>query len=164
MAELFTAVRNTIRYICKMTCKTSILFLSFFLLVSCGKEKEIIIPEIQNESMEGEFIGNQYKWSRDYDSAHNVVETYDTVFNYHTTLEVDVDSNIIRFDGVVFEIHKPLTQITSEDTIKASWMASMRPIYNIIIVKSQKAIYSDYSLTAPVGPSAKRISGVYLKK
>lgn len=121
-------------------------------LVSCNKNKKY------NENysfLEGNYSGTAYYWSRDYDSTHvNVVITRDTVYNITGHLEINQETNIIRFDSVLYTIHDDLNSIANQDTILAKNSYSTRPSHQLKIIKSIKNVQFSSSYYAPVGPNA----------
>ena len=90
--------------------------------------------------LQGNYVGNIYHWHRDYDSNHNVIETFDTIFNVTSTLEIDEATNIIKFDGVIYQNHKELKLTTSDDTISALKDFSVRPENQFRLIKSIKNV------------------------
>ena len=141
-----------------MNCKILSISIWMLLFLSCRKDKNQLLD------IQGEYIGNQYHWRRAYDSAHNIVVKYDTVFNHVALLELKLDSNIIRFDGQLFKLHDDLNLIGSKDTIWAMFNYPTSQNTNIDIIKSQRKIIYHYGYSSPSGPNAGSIDATYLKK
>lgn len=136
-----------------MINKLLILLVSIVFICSCKNQTNPITPDERIKTFEllnGSYTGTIYKWRRDYDSTHiNVVETFDTLHNVTSLLEIDEDSNLIKFGGVLYQFHDDL--IANKDTIKGVIQYTTLPYNSIEIIKSKKFVRLFTSAYSPNG-------------
>ncbi len=141
------------------------LVFSFFVLflLSCNKDNFFIAQKIKSiEKLNGSYTGNIYKWNRDYDSTHvNVIETFDTIRNVKSTLEIDVKNNSIRFNNSLYDNHKDLNLLLDNDTIIAA--NGYNNPSSIMIIKSRKFFRVYFNKGVIGSPWAYSITEEYFK-
>lgn len=130
-----------------------LLFLFGTFLISCKKRSEVLDNNIQLlESLNGSYTGNIYKWNRGYDSSGiNIIETFDTVYNVKSDLEIKVANNSIKFGGVAYNYHDDLNLLLEKDTIDALFDLSTLSLRSIKIIKSDQFVRVQQSGYSPNG-------------
>ncbi|MNS85673.1 hypothetical protein D3C72_1195460 [compost metagenome] len=79
------------------------------------------------------------------------------------TLEINDDSDLVRFNGIEYTAHNSLKESYEQDSLRATMMVG-RTGYDITINKNSKTIKYYESWGAPVGPSKGRTMGEYMKQ
>lgn len=127
-----------------MKIKYLFLLTAITFIVSCKNKTNSIAPNERVKSFEllnGTYTGTIYRWERDYDSTHTqVIESFDTLYNVTSILEIDEDSNLIKFGGVLYLFHDDLIANANKDTIKGLMQYTTHPYNSIEIIKSQKFV------------------------
>lgn len=140
-----------------------LLFLMFTL--SCNK-KDLKDQKISLwEELNGSYSGNIYQWNRNFDSIGiNVVETFDTILNVNSELNIKVETNKISFGGIEYNYHDDLNVLLEKDTIDALLNYITLPYQTIRIIRSSKFVKVRTSGYSPSGgPWAYSINEEYYK-
>jgi len=116
------------------------------------------------EELNGSYSGNIYQWNRNYDTTGNVVETYDTILNVKSVLDIKIERNTISFGGIEYKYHDDLNELLDKDTIVARPDYSTLPYKSIRIIRSNKFVRVGESGYSPMGgPWAFSIAEEYYK-
>ncbi|WP_222166653.1 hypothetical protein [Edaphocola aurantiacus] len=134
--------------------RNTLIFFTLISLFSCNKPGKSGF-----EKMNGNYTATLYKWT----VSTSQEEHYDTLYNQPGILEVNDDSNLVRFNNIIYTAHNSLKDSRGEDSLYASVMVG-RTGYNITIYKKSKKIKYYESWGAPVGPSRGRTMGEYMKQ
>ncbi len=135
-------------------------------MISCGKKEEQTIATGNHyDFLQGGYIGNIYRWHRDYDSTHtNIVESYDTSYNVKADLVIDENSDDVIFDGTDYYEHYNLKTLINNDTILAARMNNLYHTYvRAKIIQSLKFVEIKEAYYSSTGPLAFTVTAEYYK-